>query len=357
MPGKIFINYRRDDVPGDARSIRDALSKEFGKPSAFMDIDNLRPGQRFEEELGNALDQCAVLIAVVGPRWMELLHARMQSGERDYVRQEIATALSRKIPLIPVRVGRENNMPLLPKADELPEDIRGLFQHQKFDVAHERFGRDVGDLLAAVRKLRGGGAKATWAWAGIGAAALALVAALPLLFSGTTVPDAVPQPVQETAAVQKPDEAELARQQQERQAAKENADRVAALEQRLAALAAEDERKKKEADDLKRKHDEEVAATDAALRPAQPGRQITFGPNSVLVLLADGSWVEYQSDKVAAKFRSLTDSAKELVLFDVSRDMYLRLSYGDMRVYFRRGKSEAWTRFVQINKVVDGRKG
>ena len=48
MPGKIFVNYRRDDVPGDARGIRDGLVRTFGKSNVFMDVDNLLAGQRFE---------------------------------------------------------------------------------------------------------------------------------------------------------------------------------------------------------------------------------------------------------------------------------------------------------------------
>ncbi len=86
--GKIFISYRRDDVPGDARGIREALVLEFGKNAVFMDVDDLLAGQRFDEELQKALAECQVLIAVMGPRWMELLTARAQSGERDYVREE-----------------------------------------------------------------------------------------------------------------------------------------------------------------------------------------------------------------------------------------------------------------------------
>ncbi len=50
MPSKIFISYRRDDVPGDARGIRDALARAFGAKAVFMDVDNLLAGQRFAIE-------------------------------------------------------------------------------------------------------------------------------------------------------------------------------------------------------------------------------------------------------------------------------------------------------------------
>ena len=93
MPGKIFVNYRRDDVPGEARGVRDALASQFGKANVFMDVDNLLAGQRFDLELAKALDACQILIAIIGPRWMDLLKAKSGSGERDYVREEIAEAL------------------------------------------------------------------------------------------------------------------------------------------------------------------------------------------------------------------------------------------------------------------------
>ena len=44
MAGKIFINYRRDDVPGDARGVRDGLAQRFGKAKLFMDVVNLLAG-------------------------------------------------------------------------------------------------------------------------------------------------------------------------------------------------------------------------------------------------------------------------------------------------------------------------
>jgi hypothetical protein len=156
MPRKIFISYRREDVPGDARGIRDALGAKFGHGNVFMDVDNLLAGQRFDRELGKALDACDVLIAVIGRHWTDLLHAKTTSRERDYVRDEIATALKRGVVVVPVRVGQEGRMPPLPRQDELPEDIRDLVLYQKHDVAHERFGRDLADLTAAIQTVRRG---------------------------------------------------------------------------------------------------------------------------------------------------------------------------------------------------------
>ena len=105
MSGKIFVNYRRDDSAGDARGVRDGLSTKFGKANVFMDIDNLLPGERFDLKLDHALDTCDALVAIIGPRWMDQMNARISSGERDYVRDEIAGALNRGLIVIPVFAG------------------------------------------------------------------------------------------------------------------------------------------------------------------------------------------------------------------------------------------------------------
>ncbi len=177
MTGKIFISYRRDDAAGDARSIRDALAVRFGKSNVFMDVDNLLAGQRFDRELDKALTACDVLIAVIGPRWLELLAGRMRGSERDYVRGEIAAAIQRGILVIPVRVGHEGRMVPLPRDSELPADIAELVLYQKHDVLHERFGGDMERLALAIRAARQGPGSRPWGRiAGFGAAGVALVA-------------------------------------------------------------------------------------------------------------------------------------------------------------------------------------
>src|SRR5215813_5369250 len=154
MPDKIFVSYRRDDDPNGAGRIRDALTAKFGRSSVFMDIDDLLAGLRFDEELAKALADCDVFLAVIGPRWMELLKSKSSSGDRDYVREEIAEALKRKIVVIPVRVGREGQLPPLPRADDLPDEIRDVVHYQKHDVTYEHFRRDAGALVDAITAVR-----------------------------------------------------------------------------------------------------------------------------------------------------------------------------------------------------------
>jgi TIR domain len=71
---KIFVSYRRDDDPNGAARIRDALTAEFSRSSVFMDVDDLLAGLRFDQELAKALAACDVFLAIIGPRWMDLLN-------------------------------------------------------------------------------------------------------------------------------------------------------------------------------------------------------------------------------------------------------------------------------------------
>ena len=196
---KIFVNYRRDDDPSAAARVRDGLAARFGKSALFMDVDNLLAGQKFDDELAKALSACDVLVSIIGVKWSGILSTRTTEAQadpdhRDYVREEIAAALKRGIVVIPVRVGRDGALPALPRPSELPEDIRALVAHQKHDVTHERFGRDVADLADAIIQVRkaqrgtGGGMSSSPVWIGATTAALLAVGYLGAGLSGVPVP-------------------------------------------------------------------------------------------------------------------------------------------------------------------------
>ena len=113
-------------------------------------MKNLLPGERFDIRLKEALEGTEVFLAVIGARWLGLLEARAQHQERDYVREEIAAALTAKLVVIPVLMDRA----ALPQAASLPGDIRELASYHKHDVAHESFCRDLQALIAAIEEHR-----------------------------------------------------------------------------------------------------------------------------------------------------------------------------------------------------------
>jgi len=265
--GKVFISYRRDDAPGDARGLCERLASKFGKANVFMDVDNLLAGQRFDRELEKALAQCDVLIAVIGPRWMKLLSAHTRSSERDYVHDEIAAALKRNITVIPALVGRKGHMPALPLKDSLPEDIRALVLHQKQDIAHESFGRDADELVRAVKAvLRGKHGASSWLpMTAAGAIGLTLLAALfgywmdmiPGVNSG---PRALQLRSSGDREVKAAEQSKTAAEEAAKVAAAAEATRKAADAQRQADAEAAGN---KSAQEAKRRADEDAAAVKA----------------------------------------------------------------------------------------------
>jgi hypothetical protein len=175
--GRIFISYRRDDAPGEARNIHDRLARRFGASRVFMDVDDLFAGQRFDVELEKALAGCDVLLVVIGLRWADTLSEHMSRDERDYVREEIAAALGRGIRIIPALVGHEGRMPSLPRRNELPNDIRDFVLFQKQSLMHESFSRDATQLIEAIKEIRSRGTprRSVVSWVAAGSTAMAAI--------------------------------------------------------------------------------------------------------------------------------------------------------------------------------------
>jgi hypothetical protein len=92
------------------------------------------------------------MIVLIGDAWSS---AKDQHGQRrldlpkDWVRQEIETALRRDIPIIPVCV---QGAPMPPE-DELPPSIAGLTGFQSAEVTDSRWDFDMGLLIQAIDDL------------------------------------------------------------------------------------------------------------------------------------------------------------------------------------------------------------
>ena len=151
MPQKIFISYRRQDSGANALGISQYLEHEFGGKNVFIDVD-MRAGTKFPVLLEQRLAECKVMLVLVGPEWLD---ARDEEGHRrldnpdDWVRLEIARALKRDIAIIPVRV----NGAALPAKAALPEDIRGLLDHQAISVTLTGFRHDMAGLVRDIRSI------------------------------------------------------------------------------------------------------------------------------------------------------------------------------------------------------------
>ena len=146
---RIFINYRRDDTQGVAGRLFDYLALKYSHSELFMDVDAMKPGMDFVRQLDVQVSQCHVLLAVIGPHWLD---ARDQAGkrrldnEKDSVRVELASALKRDIAVIPVLI---EGTPM-PQEESLPDNLKPLARRHALELRHTRFNADADAIVHAL---------------------------------------------------------------------------------------------------------------------------------------------------------------------------------------------------------------
>lgn len=178
---KVFISYRRDDAAGFAHAIHDRLVENLPKEQVFMDVVGIEPGADFVDKLKSTVNQCSVLLALIGKRWLG------DSGEgkprihepHDWIRTEVSTAIERGVRVIPVMLDGAS----MPPAESLPEDLRPLTRMNAVDVRGSRLDADVWDLTGATITALGG----KWPPDEPGGKIYSVVAGLYALFAGALV--------------------------------------------------------------------------------------------------------------------------------------------------------------------------
>ena len=146
----IFISYRRDDAQGEAGRLSDSLGDVFGESSIFLDVEGIQPGHDFRQVLEARIATCTVLLALIGPDWLQSIDAsgrRRLDDPHDFVRLEIATALSRGIPVVPVLLRQARMV----SSEALPADLSALAFRQAVELSHSRWDADVAGLVRSLR--------------------------------------------------------------------------------------------------------------------------------------------------------------------------------------------------------------
>jgi hypothetical protein len=151
----VFISYRREDSEDSARALYESLLPVFGKDRLFMDVEAIALGSDFRQAVESSLSSCGVLLAMIGPTWLDAKAPDNPSGKRrldnpgDYVRQEIATALKKgsALPVIPVLVRGA----AMPNADQLPDDLKDLAFRNSLTLSHLDWNGNVDKLVQAIR--------------------------------------------------------------------------------------------------------------------------------------------------------------------------------------------------------------
>ncbi|HVO54202.1 MAG TPA: toll/interleukin-1 receptor domain-containing protein [Solirubrobacterales bacterium] len=149
---RIFISYRREETSAHAGRIYDGMVSRFGEENVFMDVE-MEPGVDFVDRITEVVSSCTVLIAVIGKDWATApgpdgsprLH-----DEADFVRLEVATAVQNPdVTVIPALVDKAQ----MPKAEQLPEEMRHLARRNALELSDGRWRYDVGRLNQTLEHL------------------------------------------------------------------------------------------------------------------------------------------------------------------------------------------------------------
>ena len=145
--GKVFISYRRDDSLDITARIYDRLVSHLGAHNLFMDLDSVPLGRDFRQVLQESILASNVVLVVIGRQWLNFRDAqsvRRLDHPDDLVRFEVATALSRAIPVIPVLTQGT----LIPAVGDLPESISELAYRNGIEVRSDlHFSHDMDALI------------------------------------------------------------------------------------------------------------------------------------------------------------------------------------------------------------------
>lgn len=151
---EVFISYRREDTRHLSARIYDQLTSHYGQGRVFFDVDTLPryAGWAFADVIHATVPQCPVFLAVIGTHWARLMEARKQDAE-DWVQVEIRMALNTPgVRVVPVLVDGA----AMPKADQLPVDLRPLLARQAITLPQDpHFREGVNELAKTLLAGRG----------------------------------------------------------------------------------------------------------------------------------------------------------------------------------------------------------
>ena len=148
----IFLSYRREDAGPYARSLHLQLTQRIPDAPIFMDLDSIEPGLDFAEIIEDAVNSCAVLVALIGQQWTTLTD---EEGERrldnpdDYVRFEVKTALEQDVRVIPVLI--DDAKPL--RQQDLPAELHKLARLNAHKLSYDRYQDDADRLFDVIQRV------------------------------------------------------------------------------------------------------------------------------------------------------------------------------------------------------------
>jgi len=143
MPS-VFINYRTVDAVDTAVLFDRELCRRFGPDAIFLAGRSIPAGEKFEPLILQSVRRCAVLLVLIGPRWLDapgVNGGRAIDDPKDWVRREIVEAMRNGVTVMPVLLNRARVA-----RDDLPSAIADLASYQQLTYGHRTTDDDLARL-------------------------------------------------------------------------------------------------------------------------------------------------------------------------------------------------------------------
>lgn len=130
----VFISYRREDGLMYARFLSEKLTSSGCH--VFFDKKDIHPGNDFDLTIKKHLEECNDVILIVTKSYFGMHDSNQQlriEQDSDWVRKEIALALSQGKNIIPILL----NGAQYPKASEIPTDIQAVLKKHYIKTSND----------------------------------------------------------------------------------------------------------------------------------------------------------------------------------------------------------------------------
>lgn len=154
MPNSIFISYRRSDSQHAAIALADALSWAFAEGEVFFDRGSIRGAEEWPNSIQNAVAEARLIVVVIGSGW---LRASDQFGRRrlddpkDWVRQELVTAIGRNIKILPLTLDDAS----VPLPEALDIELARISDMQALPIRVSSWENDLYAVIKRITELIG----------------------------------------------------------------------------------------------------------------------------------------------------------------------------------------------------------
>jgi hypothetical protein len=180
MAARIFVSYRRADSQDCADRLHTALVQALGGERVFLDREDIQQGDHWRDTIASEVDKADVVLALIGPRWLDELNARATAGADDVLAAELGRALQTPgktvLPML-------TDGAVMPSASELPAPLAAIAERQAAPLRPEHFDADVRALLLTLHVpwavALGWAAASTFSWM-LGAIVALALANLPV---------------------------------------------------------------------------------------------------------------------------------------------------------------------------------